>query len=198
MIAVPNLGSIDTRLMMRLLRWSTQPENWAQVTIIAPIGHIPHDSARNYCVDQFLGTDDTHLFFIDDDVVPPVDALEKLLAADVDVISGLYPSEWFDNEDGKKKKRNNVFSEIQSDGNLVEAKGRGVGEIMSCGGGCLLIKRSVVENKVAAPWFKFHYNDKGLMDIGEDVDFGKKLKAAGVKLHAHFDIQCSHVKPVIL
>jgi len=197
-IAVPNLGKIDTRLVMKLLRWQAMPANWSQVTIIAPIGHIPHESARNYCVDQFLATDDTHLLFLDDDVIPPVDALEMLLEANVDVISGLYPSEWFDNDDGKIRKRNNVFSEIREDGELIEAKGRGVGEIMSCGGGCLLIKRHVVEDRVPAPWFKFHYNEKGLMDVGEDVDFGKKLKATGVPLHAHFDVQCSHVKQVIL
>jgi len=198
MIAVPNLGEIDTRLVMKLLRWQAMPENWAQVTIIAPIGHIPHDSARNYCVSQFLDTDDTHLLFLDDDVVPPVDALGKLLEADKDVISGLYPSEWYDNDEGALKKRNNVFSEIRKDGELIEAKGRGVGKIMSCGGGCLLIKRHVVEEKVKAPWFQFHFNERGLMDVGEDVDFGKKLAKAGVELYAHFDVQCQHVKKILL
>lgn len=198
MIAVPNLGKVDTRLMMKLLRWSVMPVNWEQVTIIAPIGQIPHDSARNYCVDEFLQTDDTHLFFIDDDVVPPVDALEKLLDADVDVVSGLYPSMWYDNDKGKIMKRNNVFEKIREDGELVEATGNGVAEVASCGGGCLLIKRHVVENKVPAPWFKFHYNERGLMDVGEDVDFGKKLKAAGIKLHAHFGVQCQHVKQTVL
>ena len=197
MIAVPNLGRIDTRLVMKLLRWQAMPANWSQVTIVAPIGHIPHDSARNYCVDQFLATDDTHLFFLDDDVIPPVDALEKLLDANVSVISGLYPSEWFNNDTGKIEKRNNVFKEIRKDGELVEAKGRGVGEIMSCGGGCLLIERHVL-SVMKAPWFKFHYDEKGLMNVGEDVDFGKKLKAMGVPLHAHFDVQCNHVKQIIL
>lgn len=197
MIAVPNLGQMDTRLVMKLLRWSIMPQNWEQVTIIAPIGHIPHDSARNYCVSQFLDTDDTHLLFIDDDVVPPVDALEKLLKANVPVISGLYPSEWFDNEDGKIRTRNNVFSEIRDDGELIEAKGSGVGRIMSCGGGCLLIRREVIEH-LPAPWFEFHYNERGLMNVGEDVDFCKKLKAADIPLFAHFDVQCNHVKQVIL
>ena len=197
-IAIPNLGTMDTRLVMKLLRWQVMPVNWEQVTIIAPIGHIPHDSARNYCVDQFLQTDDTHILFLDSDVVPPVDALEELLKADKDAISGLYPSEWFDNEDGKLKKRNNVFERIREDGELIEAKGKGVERIMQCGGGCLLIKRHVVEEVMKAPWFEFHYNERGLMNIGEDVDFCKKLAAAGVELHAHFGVQCQHVKQVVL
>ena len=198
MIAVPNLGTMDTRLVMKLLRWQAMPVNWEQVTIIAPIGHIPHDSARNYCIDQFLQTDDTHILFLDSDVVPPVDALEELLAADKNAISGLYPSEWYDNDDGKIKKRNNVFEDIREDGELIEAKGKGVEPIYQCGGGCLLLKRHVVEEKVKAPWFEFHYNERGLMNIGEDVDFCKKLAKADVELYAHFGVQCQHVKTVVL
>lgn len=197
MIAIPNLGTMDTRLVMKLLRWTAMPSNWAEATIVAPIGHIPHDSARNYCVDQFLQTEDTHLFFIDSDVIPPVDALDTLLAADKEAISGLYPSEWFDNEDGKLKKRNNVFTEIRPDGDLVEAKKGGIEPILSCGGGCLLLKRSALE-KVKAPWFQFHFNERGLMDVGEDVDFCKKLKAAGVQLYAHHGVQCQHAKITLL
>lgn len=197
MIAIPNLGNMDTRLVMKLLRWTAMPMNWEQATIVAPIGHIPHDSARNYCVDQFLQTDDTHLFFIDSDVVPPVDALELLLAANVDVVSGLYPSEWYDNGVHRIKTRNNVFSDIREDGELIEANGKGIQEIRSCGGGCLLIKRHVLE-EMEAPWFKFHYDGKGQMNLGEDVDFCKKLKESGVKLHAHFGVQCNHVKTIIL
>ena len=198
MIAIPNLGNIDTRLMMKLLRWVSMPQNWAQATIIAPIGHIPHDSARNYCADQFLATDDTHLLFLDSDVVPPVDALELLIAADKDVVSGLYPSMWFDNGDGFIKKRNNVFSDIKPDGELVEAKGKGVIPIRSCGGGCLLIKRHVLEDVLEAPWFAFHYTDRGLMDVGEDVFFGKKCAEKGIQLYAHMGVQCQHVKTTVL
>lgn len=198
MIAIPNLGSIDTRLMMKLLRWTAMPESWGEVTIIAPVGQIPHDSARNYCIDQFLQTQDTHLFFLDDDVIPPNDALELLLAADKDVISGLYPSVWYDNEDGKMKRRQNVFSKVRDDGELVEATSKGVAPIASCGGGCLLIKRHVLEEKLKAPWFKFHYNEMGLMCLGEDIDFGRKLKEAGVQMYAHFGVQCNHVKSTVL
>lgn len=197
MIAVPNLGTMDTRLVMKLLRWSIVPQNWEQVTILAPIGHIPHDSARNYCVEQFLQTDDTHLFFLDDDVVPPTDALQLLLDANKPAISGLYPSEWFDSSDGKIKTRQNAFCDIRDDGELVEAKGRGVQPIRSCGGGCLLIRRDAIE-QLKAPWFKFHYNDNGLMNLGEDVDFCKKLKEADIPLFVHFDVQCNHVKQVML
>lgn len=197
MIAVPNLGQMDTRLVMKLLRWSIMPQNWEQVTIIAPIGHIPHDSARNYCVEQFLATDDTHLLFLDDDVVPPVDALEKLLAANVPVISGLYPSEFFDNESGVIRTRQNVFANLRDDGELEEAKGKGVQEIKSCGGGCLLIRRDVLE-QLEAPWFKFLYDDTGKMNKGEDVYFGMKLAEAGIPLYAHFEVQCNHVKLVVL
>lgn len=197
MIAVPNLGTMDTRLVMKLLRWSIMPQNWESVTILAPIGQIPHDSARNYCVEQFLQTDNTHLLFLDDDVVPPVYALGRLLEADKPVISGLYPIQWANPATGSMGTRQSVFSDVLSNGELVEAKGEGVQLIQSCGGGCLLIRRDVLET-IKAPWFKFHYNERGLMNLGEDVDFCRKLKDANIPLYAHFDVQCNHVKTIML
>lgn len=197
MVAVPNLGTMDTRLVMKLLRWQAMPTNWDELTIVAPIGHIPHDSARNYCVEQFLDTDCTHLLFLDSDVVPPVDALELLLAAGKDAISGLYPSEWFDNEDGFIKKRQNVFADVRPDGDLVEAVGKGVLQIKTCGGGCLLLSRKAVE-AVEPPWFLFAYTERGQMKTGEDIYFGRELEAAGIPLYAHMGVQCQHVKTVIL
>lgn len=198
MIAIPNLGHIDTRLMMKLVRWVAMPSNWAQVSIVAPIGHIPHDSARNYCLDQFLQGDDTHILFLDDDVVPPPDALEKLLDADKDIITGLYPSVWYDNDKKQMSQRNNVFSEVRKDGELVEAKGKGVQKVHSAGAGCLLIKRHVIEQVIDAPVFKFEYNNVGMMIKGEDVYFFEKAKASGLEVFAHFDVQCNHVKETVL
>lgn len=199
LIAVPNLGNIDTRLMMKLLRWSTMySEAWESVTVVAPIGHIPHDSARNYCVDLLLQGDQTHIFFIDSDVVPPDDALEKLLNADVDVISGLYPSVWYNNKKKEMSQRNNVFSEILDNGELKEAKGKGVKAIHSAGGGCLLIKREVLEQDLEAPIFSFEYNSVGIMTVGEDVYFFNKLREFGITPYAHFDVQCNHVKTTVL
>lgn len=197
-IAVPNLGTIDTRLMMRLLRWQAMPANWSEVSIIAPIGHIPHDSARNYCIDQFLATEDEYLLFLDADVVPPVDGLEMLLAAGKDAISGLYPSQWYDFDDSRMGKRQNVFAGCDPKTNeLIPAVGKGVIQIKSCGGGCLLLSRRALE-QVEAPYFAFHYNERGQMDLGEDIYFGRKLEAAGIPLYAHMGVQCNHVKTVVL
>ena len=197
MIAIPNLGEIDTRLVMKLMRWTVAPTNWAQVSVVMPIGHIPHDSARNYCIDQFLGTDDTHLFFVDADVVPPNDALHKLLEADKDVISGLYPTVWYDKTKMEFFRRHNVFSHIEKDGELVEAKGKDIQKIAHAGGGCLLIKRHVIE-AMTKPYFLFEYNDDGIMITGEDVYFGKKTEKMGIKTFAHFDVVCNHIKKIVL
>lgn len=198
MIAVPNLGTIDTRLMMKLLRWSSTASKWAHIEIVAPIGHIPHDSARNYCLDLFLQSDCTHIFFIDSDVIPPNDGLDLLLEADVDVISGCYPSVWYDGKKREMSQRNNVFAEVREDGELVEAKGKGVQKIHSAGAGCLLIKRHVIEQTVDAPHFMFEYNSAGIMIVGEDVYFCNKVRDAKVDIYAHFGVQCNHVKTTVL
>ncbi|MHC5111588.1 MAG: hypothetical protein ACYTHJ_17115 [Planctomycetota bacterium] len=49
----------------------------------------PTDFARNQCVERFLKTGHSHLFFIDSDVVPPDDSLSLLLAADRPIVCGI-------------------------------------------------------------------------------------------------------------
>ena len=52
--------------------------------------------ARNVCVSYFLSDDDyTHLMFIDADVSFGSDSILKLLRADKDVISGVYPKKTY-------------------------------------------------------------------------------------------------------
>ena len=52
----------------------------------------PIDVGRNQAVKHFLKQKQfTHLFFLDDDTVPPLDCLHKLLALDEPLVSGIYP-----------------------------------------------------------------------------------------------------------
>lgn len=205
LIAIPNLGSINPRLVMRLLRWSTVPTSGVgQVSVFLPQGQIPHDSARNFCVNQLLNnTDATHLFFIDDDVVPDDDALEKLVTADKDIITGLYPSMRQVPRTKEVIKIFNAFRYGQTeDGDyglipVMSGEG-GVVPVERAGGGCLLIKRHVFETMQERPWFKFQYNADGTLHFGEDIDFCAKATRAGFEIFAHLDVKCGHIKEMTL
>lgn len=201
LIAVPNLGSVHPLLVMRLLRWATMPVAGVdQVSFFMPTGIIPHDSARNFCVQHFLNTDCTHLFFIDSDVVPPEDALEELIAPDLPVISGLYKAMKQD-KDGNLVPKWTVYTYGQDEngdyGLMTAADGRGICQISRAGAGCLIIRRDVLE-AIGAPWFRFQYDEKGNMHIGEDIAFCANVERVGFSVYAHFDVRCKHLKEIFI
>ena len=201
MIAIPNLGTIQVKLMTLLMRWMSDNQGaWKSIAIFAPSGLVPHDNARNFCVSEFLKTDNDYLFFIDSDTIPPFDGLKLLLEADKDAISGCYPSVRFDTTQGTDTMIYNVFRHnVGENGtlNFSNVYGEGVEEIQSSGGGCLLIKRHVLE-KMGTNWFRFQYHDDGTVHYGEDIDFGMNLARNGFKLHAHFGVICKHWKNIML
>lgn len=202
LIAIPNLGAIHPLLVIKLVRWCTMPtKGVSEVSLFMPSNNYPHDSARNFCVEHFLKTEMTHLLFIDSDVVPPDDALEKLIAADQPFITGLYPS-MRQTPAGEIVKVFNAFV-YGDDGNggygllpIMGGEG-GIAPIDRAGAGCLLIAREVIE-KVGQPWFKFQYRENGIMYFGEDIDFCKKAQDAGYQLYAHADVKCNHFKTIML
>src|SRR5262245_51915746 len=55
-----------------------------------PISGMPFDNARNHACEVCLGEGFENLFFLDSDVIPPHDAVLRLLAHNKPFISGLY------------------------------------------------------------------------------------------------------------
>lgn len=201
-IAIPNLGTVHVKLMMILIRWMSQDhDDLEKLALITPKGLVPHDNARNFCVKEFLKTDSTHLFFIDSDVVPPYNALRKLLSHDKEVITGCYPSMRFDSEANKELLIYNVFRHVLNEKTgVTEFKniyGEGLEEIESAGAGCLLIKREVLE-RMENNWFRWQYDDVGFVTYGEDISFFNRCKEMGIQAYADFDVTCKHSKTYLL
>lgn len=200
LIAIPNLGSIHMKLASRLIRWMAEdPDYLSGLAILAPSGLVPHDNARNFCVQEFLKTDHTHLFFIDSDVVPPHNALETLLEADKYVIAGMYPSMRYDPMERRTMLIYNVFRHVEKDGVLSfqNVLGEGIEEIDSSGAGCLLIKREVLI-AMRKDWFRFQYNDEGIVKYGEDISFCRKARKLGFPVYGDFNVICNHSKECFL
>lgn len=201
MIAIPNMGQIHVGLTTWLLKNVLKPRDDVEhIVVIAPNGLVPHDSARNFCVQAFLKSDNTHLFFIDSDITPPDDAIEKLLGAGVDIVSGVYYGMRYSKETGTQEKVAHVYTkEVGEDGKerLRSVSGEGVQIVRRCGGGCLMISRSALE-RITPPWFSFRYDETGNMTYGEDIYFCIAAEASGFTIHANFDVVCKHAKEVLL
>ena len=153
---------------------------------------VPLHAARNIIVKKFLTTDCEYLFFIDDDVIPPQNALEELIEADKQIIM---PATLMLKPIGPGM----TCPVPQCMGNYNPAKkgyrpmwGEGIVEVETIGGAAFLCAREVF---TAEPYkFRFEYYPDGSRRKGADVAFSEDMRARGHKLYAHFDIACRHVR----
>ena len=206
-IALPTMGNIHTFLFLMIVTWMREANNKEDKLIgIYPTMSVqPVDNARNLIVDQFLKNDSyTHLFSIDSDTIPPADALDKMLAIDADIVSGITPIIELDenrvNDSSGFYKRSNCLG---MDDKLIEPN-TGVVDLKAAGGSCLLIKRHVLE-KMEKPLFRFIYIDchppgvefKGTKDMmSEDYYFCAKALGEGFTMKCDSSIICKHQKSV--
>lgn len=147
------------------------------------------DQVRNLIADWVVRGYD-YLFSVDSDIAFAPDTLSRLLAHDVDVVSGLYI---------QRKPGQHILEVYESNGlggvvNIPYGKiaGRGLVPIASCGFGCVLVKAQVMR-AIPYPHFKYHSAIDHANTVSEDVDFCRKATDKGFKLYADSTIHCRHI-----
>ncbi|MCK5385621.1 MAG: hypothetical protein KAJ39_00420 [Gammaproteobacteria bacterium] len=171
----------------------------------------PWDIARNTIVRDARANNSTHVFFLDTDVVPPPDALMKLIAHNQPVMSGLYycrhrtdvdvsslpvavppvPAMWQDNGAG-------AYAPIVS----------WVDPMVGCavvGAGCLLVNMSVFDKldkdlgrdgnyfKWTAGHEKNEEFCEHLPGVSEDFFFCRLVRQIGLQILVDTSIKCNHM-----
>ena len=155
------------------------------------------ENARNTIHNRFLEKSNApYLLMLDSDVLPPPDTIERLLAHDLPAVGGWY-----------RKKEKYRIKELDGTERIVQRPvvydydgfnekiqkfeyrtrikpGEGLEKIDGLGAGCWLIKREVLE-KVGKSPFSFKFG-------GEDLDFCRKMKAAGYDIYVDWDVACAH------
>lgn len=202
-IAVPNMGKIQTDLMLRLIQWCFTGKN-----IIFPPQRIsPVSKARAVCVDAFLKSGYEWLFFVDADTVPPEDAIERLTSHNKQFVSGIV-SNLKATKDGilrptpcvyrkpKTKVEKKECEGMKAYYPIVNFKDGKLVKIAAAGLACAMIHRSVFD-KLKPPYFEEHYPDpKSKIETGEDIRFSQKLEDAGIEMYADPNVVGSHWKEV--
>lgn len=156
---------------------------------ISFITGMPFDHARNTACQSALDHGFQYLFFLDDDVVAPVNTIQSLINLNVDIASGLYyrrampihPVALLDTPSGPQPLQNLI----------------GVQKVDFVGAGCLLIRRNVLEKMASINgkmWFEWTL-DKDLpgRKLSEDFEFCRKAKAIGYDMYVDTRIRCSHI-----
>lgn len=183
-------GTIHNELAIRLIQWSHDPD--INIKIRFYPGLAPLDNARNRAVKDFLEDYDDYFLHIDDDIVPPSNALRELLAADKDVIAPLCftmkqddKGIWFPMVVAHRYDENKQYRPYY---------GKGVEETDIVTGGCHLVKRHVFE-KLERPYY-FTYHKNGLVEYSEDFVFSQQCQKLGIKLFTNYDMPCKHIRYV--
>ena len=181
LLIIPTTGGVHAMTAMAAHQLGMRPDCTWQC-----IAGRPHDYARNCAVRHFLAQlEFTHLFFLDSDVEPPLDALERLLALEAPIATGCYGvgrPHW-----ALAEYREGHFHLLKA---LPERERPFA--VAGCGAGCLLIRREVLE-KIAWPWFRWVERPDG-SQVGEDIYFSAKANEAGYAIRAHPGVICGHYK----
>lgn len=159
----------------------------------------PHEDGRENVLHQyqrgrnlFLQGDYDAMLIIESDIVPPSDALQKLIALDADCAYGVYRFrktniinifERYPDKNGNLP-RNEGESLSLHPAKLAQARRDGVTKCSGAGLGCVLIKRHVLER------FEFWHEDQG----GHcDTYFNRDVLQAGMVQLADMTIICGHI-----
>ena len=144
----------------------------------------PIELVRTRLITRFLASDADYILTIDDDVVAPDDAADRLLALQPAVATAAYP----------------IMTEagLVWDVKAVDADDwmpqlpTGVFPVRHTGLGYVLVHRDVF-TRLRKPWFQFGAAPGGRM-IGEDVWFSNGVTQAGFQILCDGSIRCSHYK----
>lgn len=208
LIAVPTMGAVHPILASRLIYWGRKYPTKVQFYFTFKVA--PVDRARNQIVEFFLaqraGPEKrpfSHLLMIDSDTIPPIDALDRLIAHELPIVTALTPILRYKDGQGWES-FDNCFLDVERDGEgkvittKIAQRGTGLQEIYRCGAACILIERSVI-NSLDKPYFKFITNEDNTSHVrSEDIDFCDRVRELGFVLYADTDIACEHYKDIML
>lgn len=147
---------------------------------------------RNLMIKYALEQNCTHVMFIDDDTAFPPDMLMKLLAHDVDIVTGLYLMRNFPHQPI-------IFDSSMEDGrcayHFLDNNEKGLIEILNCGLGSCLIKTHVFK-AIEEPWIRLGELEKD--HWCDDIGFFNRVRAKGFKIHCDLDCPVGHVASMII
>lgn len=178
-LSTPTEGLVSIEWALNLIGM-TQPMN--RVLILHAHKGTEVGDARQYIAEIFMKYEDcSHLFFVDDDVIIPSNALISLLRREKDIIGGVYALK------NITPPQPLLFSESRGNGIVTEWNPGDVIKVSGIGMGCCLISREVFK-KIEPPWFRTDQDTK----TTEDIYFCDKATAAGFEIFADTAVECYH------
>ena len=182
-IPLPVDYKMDARILSVLERWD-RTELADTLYIPSPFPTLGRDKIVYHA--QYKLPTPTHILFVDSDVLPKKNTLEKLLLLNKDIVAGVYPIT------AKKGLAWSVSKEEKFVPLSIEELPSEPFKISSCGFGIVLVKMKVFE-KMQWPYWKNEFNPGGI-EKGEDLYFCDKAKEAGFEIWCDPKVKCNHIR----
>lgn len=154
--------------------------------------HSPYVHNLHRCTQDFLDSGEDYWLSMDDDNPPTRNPLD-LVQLDLDVV-GLPTPVWHDAVRGDRPfYLNAVDWDADAGGYRPHEPCEGLQQVDAIGSGCFMVARRVMMALRDQQPFMRKWNDQGLVTMGGDYAFCKKVRKAGFKVWAHFDYPCMHL-----
>lgn len=159
---------------------------------VIPVAGMPYDHARNKAAMTALELGVDYLFFLDSDVIPPPDAIHRLLKHDLPIVSGMYC---------RRSPPVGIPVMMRNHQWITEFKRGSMQEVDLVGAGCLLIRRDVLKGlppqRPGKHWFDWRVDMSGVIPphecMSEDFTFCSWARNHGLKIMVDTSIVCRHV-----
>lgn len=148
------------------------------------------DQVRNLIAEWVIRYNYDYLFSVDSDIAFTADTLKKMLAHDVDMVTGIYIQRIPETHtiEVMRKTATGGVSHV----NFADIAGQGLVPIDACGFGCLLIKGEVIRS-IPYPHFVYKSAIDHANTYSEDVYFCTQATERGFKVWADTSIICDHI-----
>lgn len=153
--------------------------------------HSPCENNRAKIMMDFLAGDYEWLVSVDADNPPRNNPLDLVLL-DRDVI-GLPTPVWHNANPGKGEYPIywNAYDDV-GEGFKAHTPGTGLEQVDAIGSGCMVVARRVLAALEHKQPFMRTWDARGVVEIGTDLAFCRKVRAAGFKVWTHWDYLCDH------
>ena len=169
--------------------------------------------SRNILAAQALKEKTEWIYYLDCDVVPPLNVIPRLMMHNLPIVSGLYSRRYEGLEPCIYRMSEEGLPVPYSNEDLVQY-GSSILEVEASGAGCLLIHSSVFEKlkptveqfdltdpvtkETLKCWKFWEYIVHSNVNLSEDIVLASRVKGLGFKIHCDLNIRCGHLTSVVV
>jgi hypothetical protein len=139
---------------------------------------------------DFLHNGEDYWLSIDADN-PPMNNPLNLVELDLDLV-GFPTPVWHSEVPGDRPFYYNALDAVGDEGYRPHEDCDGLQEVDAIGSGCFLVSRRVMWALRYQQPFMRVWGEDGIVQVGGDYSFCRKVKEAGFRIWAHFDYLCMH------